>query len=270
MGVSDLGGLLEQVDRNTQSDREAGFLESRPLFEEILARNYHVEALNHLLTKHIVDESDEDIFTSGKFLVLASFGEIQLALIRYTADSPYIFTSPNEYMQVNVSGSSFVHDLYAAPSNWRNSSFDTAVALTRLQSTFVDDDTMVVKALDDVIDLHGFSRRPSIFIRLARAPRGDFEWAFDRRTLNARFYCTIRLAESNMCGILDLLAQHGDERVLGTVARLVDHPLHFVRWKAVQTVARLDREQGVQLARRSLEDRHPHVRLAAQSSLAAL
>lgn len=272
VSLKQLEETLDFIDTRTRDDPENGFIESRPLFEKLVADRLHVVALNNLLAQHAEQKTKDGggVFTSGKFLILASRGDLQLVLGRYSGNPSYIFTSPYEFMQVGASPGRYTVTRYEAPDSWRDTHFDLDARLQRLDSHECDQDSFVFKRIDDVVDFHDFSNLPAIFVRLTRAPRDSFEWAFDRSTLQARSYSTVHLAESNMCGIMDLLSQYGEGDAVPLLAQFVEHPLHFVRWKAVQAVGRLDRGQGLELARRCLEDGHPHVRSAARSTMAAV
>lgn len=127
---------------------------------------------------------------------------------------------------------------------------------------------MFSKAELDVCDLYGFAPSPMVFLRLSSAPTGDFEWAFERTSLRAQAYSTIRLAESNLCGIFELLGDVGDDRTVSLIENFVDHSLHFVRWKAIQAIGRCDRQRGLELASAARRDPHRDVRTAATLTLA--
>lgn len=269
MPNAELSALLDDVSKRVAADPACGLIEARPLFEDMLARGLHIVALNDMLSQ-LDSEDAQDIFTSGKFLVIGLAGDVELTFVRYTRPGPYIFSSPNNYLQASLSGGGFTVDRYRSSHPVGGPDFDPGVSLDLVSSRRADDRTIIVKRLEDIVHFRSFTREPTIFVRLAQLPDGDFEWAFDRASRRAHSFCTIRLAESNLCGLFDLLAETGDERTVETVAHFVEHPLHFVRWKAVQTIGRHDRARGLELARRALDDIHPHVRAAARATLASL
>lgn len=269
MCVEDVRSLLSEVGARVVSDPENGLVESRPLFEEMIRSDLHVSAMNAMLIRHLSDGIREDIFTSGKFLVLESIGEIELSVIRYSGTSPYIFSSPNSYMQSSLNEGSFSCDHYRGPIRLSEAIFDPSIEIDLISSTRIEDSAIIAKGFDDIVDLYDFSSAPTAFVRLAQQPQGDYEWAFARGTLRAHSYCTVRLAESNLCGLFELLAENADERCVPAVSPFCEHPLHFVRWKAIQTIGRHDPIKGLSLTRRALDDPHPHVRAAAEATLAA-
>jgi len=267
--MTDLRRLLEAMNEKVRADPSGGLFEGTDLFAEIAAGRHYISALNRLLADQLDTEADNQIFTSGRFLVLEECGTVELTLIRYPASMSHIYSSPNRFVQIEVSGVSFTCDHYAGPACIGGPLFDPSVVLALSSSERISSGRIVSKDLDDVIDLHDFTRSPAIFLRVAQAPERDFEWAFDRSSLRAHSYSTIRLAESNLCALFDLLGGYGDEDSIDLVAAFATHPLHFVRWKAVQTVGRLDRQHGMVLAHQALADEHPHVRGAARATLEA-
>ena len=267
--MDDLSHLLNAIDRKVEADPAGGLLEAAGWFEEIAAGRHYLSALNKLLADQLDVDADNQIFTSGRFLVLATCGSVELTLIRYPQSMTHIYSSPNRFLQVEVSGVSCTCDRYAGPSCIGGPLFDRRIALEPVSSSRLAGGEIASKDLDEVVDFHSFTRVPPLFLRLAQTPERDFEWAFDRRSLCAQSYSTIRLAESNLCALFDLLGGHGDESSVDLVAAFAAHPLHFVRWKAVQTVGRLDRQRGLSMARGALSDEHLHVREAAQATLTA-
>jgi hypothetical protein len=261
--------LLQAISAKVEADPAGGLMQGIGLFKEIAAGKHYVSALNRLLAAQLDIAADNQIFTSGRFLALEQSGSMELILVRYPESMSHIYSSPNRFLQVEVSGVSCTCDRYAGPSRIGGSLFDSSVELALLSSTRVAGGEVISKDLDEVIDFHNFTRVPALFLRVTQAPERDFEWAFDRSTLRARSYSTIRLAESNLCSLFDLLGAHGDAGIIDLVSEFAEHPLHFVRWKAVQTVARLDCDRGLALARLAVSDEHPHVRRAAQVALDA-
>jgi|GEM_PF-3716401 len=265
--MDSLPQILKAIGEGVESDPAGGLMRGIGLFEKIVAGKLYVSALNKMLADQLDTEADNQIFTSGRFLVLEQSGSVELVLVRYPESTPHIYSSPNRFLQAEVSGVSCTCDVYAGPNDIGGSLFDSSIELAPLSSMLVASGQVISKDLDELVDFHGFSRVPALFLRVAQAPERDFEWAFDRATLRAKSYSTIRLAESNLCSLFDLLGAHGNADIVDLVAEFALHSLHFVRWKAVQTVARLDRPRGLALAHLALSDEHPHVRSAAKAAL---
>jgi HEAT repeat protein len=65
-----------------------------------------------------------------------------------------------------------------------------------------------------------------------------------------------------------VLAELGGAGATPRLVRLTGHPAHFVRWTALQSLARVDGAAARDALRAALDDPHPHVRNAAGRALA--
>jgi hypothetical protein len=170
---------------------------------------------------------------------------------------------------VNPTGEA-VCDTYKVSAEYGGCELDKSSFLTLNSSDVVTPDTLIKSDLIGVVDVHSLKMKPTIFARLARKPQRTYEWAFDRNSLEAISYSTIALAESNLCSLFDLLSQAGDDRSLDLIESFATHPMHFVRWKAVQAIGSRDAARGMIMARGALTDQHPDVREAARATVEGL
>lgn len=258
---------MTKFDDAVQHDVELGLLDSGHLLNEIVQCGLHVTALNNILAPFRGGLSSVDIFTSGKFVILYSIGDVQLSIVRYTSQTSHIYSAPNNFIQAKISRGSAKCDFYCPSHAIRDSVFNENVTLNLESSKIIHDNSLVSKSVDSIIDLHDFSTSPIMFLRIAQKPIGDFEWAFDRLTFRAHSYSTIRLAESNICSLLDLMSAVNSPESTKHIEMFVNHELHFVRWKAIQAIGKCNGARGIELVKRALDDQHPHVRQAAQATL---
>lgn len=89
-----------------------------------------------------------------------------------------------------------------------------------------------------------------------------YQWAFDRRSLKPLFSGATRSEISRIETSLELLellsGSHFDMNVvLPIVERLCEHPLHFVRWKALQTLSAMDKTKAKRILLLMRGDDHP-------------
>ncbi len=66
------------------------------------------------------------------------------------------------------------------------------------------------------------------------------------------------------------MAAMQETRAVPLISSLADHPSHAVRWAVVQALGRLDPQAALQHLRQAVNDPHPHIRNAAQKTLARL
>ena len=266
--MSDIEDILSDLSKTVG---EGGFdpASYEDALNKIHAGGLHNEAMNSLLRDMLKSIDGVDIFTSGTFLELASSSGIGLVLIRYSGLTRYIYSSPVAFSQKVLSQGSCCANTYRllGPDPLEDV-FDPDREITLDRSTKVIRGDLVSKDHRDIIDLTDFEQLPTITLRLTTSPSGNYEWAFDRRTLKAFRYSTLLLTESNLCGIFDLLSEVGDEQTEDFLDRYTSHKYHFVRWKAVQSLAALNPKRALEAVTKLTDDRHPDIREAAQATLA--
>jgi hypothetical protein len=111
--------------------------------------------------------------------------------------------------------------------------------------------------------------RPSILIQLVSATAASLRWLFHPETLEPVRASATSLAASRLQFTCQTLAALGSPTSIAPLKTLTAHPEHYVRWAAIQSLCRISREDGIACLRQALDDDHPHVRNAAEKSLAA-
>jgi hypothetical protein len=111
----------------------------------------------------------------------------------------------------------------------------------------------------------------TLVLRLVRKQLASVVWVYEAASLQAMFSVAADLQASRMRTAITLLQQlsarlGADADTLANLQQLSNHPLHYVRWAAIQTLFALDRPLGTQALEVALHDAHPHVRNAAQRS----
>lgn len=267
--MSEIDDILSELANSLESD---SFDKHR--FESALQvihdRGLHHDIMNSLLRDMLTGIDGVDIFTSGSFFELASEGGVGLVLIRYSGPTKYIYSSPVASSQKFLSRGSFRVDNYRLLEEGPlEDVFDATREIELVETQSLGQGDIVSKHHADIIDFTAFESTPSITLRLTTPPSGNYEWAFDRKTLRALRYSTLLLSESNLCGIFELLSEVGDDQTADYLARFTSHQYHFVRWKAVQSLAALNPARALDAVQQLADDHHPDVRHAARSTLAA-
>src|SRR5579871_2033984 len=230
-----------------REDELAAPAECAKILSCLIAEGVHIRALNAFVASkcsNITFEGDDvrGIETSGRFMVLCESEDVQLSVVRQMNITSHIYSSPNVFVQAKVSPGAIGYSSYVLPPAFREDTVDANLVLRREHGAVIHDETPLIKRYDTVLDVHAIEIAPLVLVRLSFFPRGNYEWAFDRTTLRAVGHMTLRLPETNLCGILDLLAVAGDSRTIDVIEPLAAHELHFLRWRAVQAVGALDKE----------------------------
>jgi hypothetical protein len=107
------------------------------------------------------------------------------------------------------------------------------------------------------------------FLSLCLAPRFPIDWVFDRSTLAPIAQSVAHVDDSQLITCLEVAEWLKSEPLRKVAEDLTDHPAHFVRWKAVQALSRIDPQAALPHIHAAIEDRHPSVRAAAARTLGA-
>jgi len=129
-------------------------------------------------------------------------------------------------------------------------------------------EALIVRGGSEIVSLrHVAGAR---FLSLCAAPRWAIDWVFDRETLRPMAQSVAHVDDSQLITCLEVAAWLKSDMLLESVATLTSHSAHFVRWKAIQSLASLDNETAVRCVHAAATDGHPAIRAAAQRTLASL
>lgn len=268
--ISELAAQVDEILSSNPGDPRA-FRSCEFVFKQVLSEGLHIAALNALLRQNLSSKKEitPDI-SSGQFLVIASSSVSTWAIIRHSGASRWLYMTPNHTMSAKLAGGPLSVSRYLLPDIEDPSVLDKSMALTATDSTEVSPGEVFSKNGDTtVIDVRSETSRPAFTLRLNTIPHGDYEWAFDRSSLMPIRISGVRQFESNITTIFDLLQAARVSSSVEHVLPFVDHRMHFIRWKAIQTIGAIDPIAGLAQVEKATADSHPEVRAAARRTLEA-
>ena len=236
-------------------------------FSNFVDKGIHISLANNILESILNGNHTALPSTNGKYLLLLQDKTVSLATVRYSRTTRDILWSPENFVQQSISKTECTLNEYSSPKPVDEAVFDSSKSLTMRCTRRISNGDYVRKRPEDVIDIGGLKSEPIDFVRLSLPPQGNFEWAFARDTLSASSITTTLYGESNLLGIIDLMAQVGNVRSGDLLVRLLDHPLHFVRWRALRSLVSLRKSNTLSYLEQAARDPHPEVRTAAARSL---
>lgn len=245
---------------------------AEPLFAKAVADKLHLEAMHKLLRRNLEEQFEvtPDI-SSGPFVVLYGSRKTTWAILRHIGHSRQIYLSPTHTISAKVAGGALRLNRYSVADQFDLERFDASVRIQEVDARLMEEGEIHLKdGKSEITDFHAKAGAPAFSLRVNTLPFNDYEWAFDRTTMRAASISGIRQAESNLTTIFDLLAAVGSPRSIEHVGRFVGHPMHFVRWKAAQTLFSINGEAGLYAVRGLENDPHPEIRAAACRTLTAL
>lgn len=159
---------------------------------------------------------------------------------------------------------------YRLPDGLENDVVDRTAKLDFVGSEeFAAGSLMIKRANVDVLDFEGSPDDPVLVTRLELPSRGSLEWVFDRDSLAPIGGTSTDAAESRMISMIRVIGLF-PEAELEPLREATRHPSHSVRWAALQTIGKLDSAAALALLPGLTEDPHPHIRRAAERTLASL
>lgn len=240
------------------------FLECRACFEEVLRAGLHVDQLHRLLERV---RSDQPILTYGPYVVLHLDDHCSWAIVQHPARMPGASLVPNHSLEARIAEAPLAVQRQILAGEAEIGNVGPGAALIQCVPEYPAPGEVIVRnGHREALAIAGSNGRPSLTLRLTSAFFGEYEWGVDARTLTVSQAFSTRERESFVMTIFDLLASAGSPRSLDVLDRFSNHPLHYVRWKAIQAIAEIDGGEGARLVARALDDPDPGVREAARAA----
>ncbi len=209
---------------------------------------------------------------SGSYFPIHESEYFSLFLLRYKkqteAPDALAGTPSNCFMGV-LSNTPLTLNVFEQPDLRDSDVLDRSKRLKSLGSkTLRQGEIFDMHAGRHVVDV--LSDSETLVLMLSSRAADDIVWDYDRRTLAPLQAVSNSLASSRLEFAINYSGVVGNCASLDAVTPFVEHELHYIRWSAVRSVMRLDPQRGVALLKNAANDRHPHVRNAAQRTLQRL
>jgi hypothetical protein len=261
--------LLESLER--ELERGAGIHD--PAIRGLLSRivREHVpQRLNAMLRYQLESPGMEVAGVHLKSFVIHTGGRCSINLSLIESRSRNLHWHPYDAIFCRLNpGTSRVHR-YRLPDQLANEVVDLAARLEFVETLTFAAGSFLFKSADlDVLDFEASPDEPVVIARMHLPSKGPLEWTFDRETLSPIGGTGNDPAESQLISLIRAAAVFPGSD-LESLRRAVGHPSHSVRWAAVQAIGKLDSDAAVELLPGLARDPHPHIRRAAERTLASL
>jgi hypothetical protein len=227
--------------------------------------NYELESFKNN-ARYMPDKSNEQTLT----LVETGQYALELKLVYPGTEPSVIHSFPQHTIFGLVSKGPVSFDLFTQPSPFPNDVFDRTRTLVSAGGTELSARNYV--CLRAGYDLFALKQSQSEQIYLIFKSRNLLRliWWYSAATL-----IPVRAvaADQSSCRLqyaARLLAAMSCRESIPNLLGLLEHPDHFVRWTAIQTIIRLDLEKGISALGIGLSDAHPHVRDATARAMTLL
>ncbi|GAC1622831.1 MAG: hypothetical protein NVS9B10_07210 [Nevskia sp.] len=213
----------------------------------------------------------ENPYASGDWtlhqLVLCRGPGYALSLALINESTRFIHTSPFLAMYSPFGETPLRYERYRLPPTYSNAVFDPTVSLEHAGSgSVLRGEVLHVHPEREVHDFR--IAMPQLVLKFASSPWQMLEWLFDRESLLPRQANDAALSTTQLRVASYLLGRLGHRSSIEPLKQLSDSSVPSVRWAAIQNLGRLDAVEALKKLERATRDPHPHIRHAAQKSLA--
>ncbi len=195
---------------------------------------------------------------------------LDLVTTRTSAEQPstFLYSNTTSLVHVSLDDSACVSiSAYQAPRVERNDTFVAGAKLELIEQRNLDR-YHAIRASADGLTAHDLcSDRPSVLLRLALKRELPFVWGFDREVLAAKFYYPSDVGASRRALAIDFLLATSHPRLAELCSLLRASQWHFLRWRAIQVMAREGFATVDELMHAACDDNHPEIRSAARDTL---
>jgi hypothetical protein len=264
-----LARFCEQAEALVRADDPETFWDVEPFFQELLATDV-VEAFVAYELDAIARRPFHFLIGSSEFhaplVETASYALVVKVLPpEALASAPVV--SLTEHMLLAVWDGPVEVERLALQRPFRNDVFDRSARLVAMPSTTLVPG-MVARFRSPSEAFRLRLERPAVLIQLQSATVASLRWVFSPDTLEPVRAAAARLSSSRLQFTCHTLAALGSPTSIPALKKLTAHPEHYVRWAAIQSICAISRDDGLECLRLASEDDHPHVRRAAEKTLA--
>jgi hypothetical protein len=274
--LPNLRALSELLNREEDAIGRLEGVQDR--FEAVVASGEHVEVLTDAIRELAREPLSLPASIGRGVLVLFRNENFSLYAQRIKfverAERVLTTTPASAFLAVGNDGAHMDIDRYCLPPGTDLSIFDPTARLTkechyelrRGSPSFGYDQGEVID-MSPVGDV--------LLVKLVENRAVPYQWIVDANTLEPQFVSATLPSLTRYETLIDLtLALEGGQidaaDAVSFFRFLLDHPLHFIRWKAVQGLGKLDKDAAAVALEHLCEDPHPHVQNAARKALTRL
>lgn len=258
--------IIGELDRRLIPGAGNAFWAARPIFAE-MDRSF-LNGWAACRVKEIRDQKDFFVFRDRSALtvnVTKSYA-VSLAMIGRPADGLYLY--PQHYMARNVGPVPLIVRFYRADRPIRNDTYDPDVRLQlRDEIELQPGEALERDGYNDILDWRATGSMGFV-LRLHSESIGNYEWAFDRRTLAPKGVTVLDSFSSQVTTAMQMLAAMGTPVDDSFIEMGLTSPYFHVRWETLKMISRVAPERTREAIERLKDDPHPAIRRAIEKTMA--
>lgn len=269
-GARALQDFSAEATRRLRDEGRSGFFALQGAFEHLVFGTDLLEAtVLAELGRVVHDTRHESARWEPNHILIAGDLSWQLRIGTYAHGSDFVYTLPFDLMVAVVGPRGLRVARPRLPAGLVNEVFDPAVQLPTLRyDTVPGGEVFAVDGSRELLDIH--VEQPVVVVKFNTAVRDALQWAFDRDSGRAVQAIAADPLDSELVSTLRALGSMQRGACVEPVRELTRHPRHFVRWAAIQCLARLAPDLALGALHDATDDPHPHVAQAAIQGLSRL
>jgi hypothetical protein len=265
-----LRAFAEQVESRLSDEGPEGIWACRRALEELVLSGF-VRDLFRAELEELVRVPSYMPSGAGDTMTIARSHRFALLLkaSRPEREVPpsQVFSLSEHYLLAVAGPSPFLVDLFAETPGYANDVFDRERPLGAPERrTVLPGEVAEFRAGRDCVRAT-HAEATSFALQLVSRPVRSVQWVYSAESLRAIRAQAADATASRLEFAAHALAELRGEGAAEGLARLCDHPDHFVRWSAIRGLTRVDLRAGLEKVRAAVADPHPHVRNAAARTL---
>jgi HEAT repeats len=271
--VESLRPLLFELESALSTSGPDAIWDCEPLIRAFDQRGGFVDVINTDLQR-LVDQPEE---LPMAVLPLASDDYCKLSLITLGNEAlahraPVLRDFPENGLIYVVGPESLTFEVYEQSGVENYDVFDRAKVLDRVgRKTLLPGQALRIEAGKTIVDFPE-SHPMTVVVSLHGPPLHAISWAYDRVTLLPVHPYSASIAATRIEYALTILGEVGRfsaDASVETAQDLLSHPSYFVRWRACHALNALSPKAAESALLALSQDVHPHIRNAAQRTLAS-
>ncbi|WP_173012744.1 HEAT repeat domain-containing protein [Niveispirillum sp. SYP-B3756] len=220
----------------------------------------------YLLT--MMDGGSRESFVSDGTMLLYFQGGFSVTVTKIQRRPAHIYLHPTHLLGSSIGRNTIRLHRYNVDPIPDNHVFSPEHRVIKTQCVDLErGDVFMRNGHHECLDYEAVDGKPALLFRLISTNVGALEWAFDRDSGRPWNVMAVNPVSSKLCSVMNVLAALGSSTSVEPLDALTNHPDHFVRWKALQTIAEISPETAASIIGRFEDDPHPHVRAAARKTI---
>lgn len=241
-------------------------------FQEVVRNRLYQEPLHRLLKRVSDYHTVPGSMVSSQRCILRKSEYSLWSLSRLEKLKLNLEFAPVATLKAIVGNGTALSRFYKLDDSFVPDEFNANIKCELVQELSICSESMPIFAngTNTFIELSQNSQIPAYVVSVICAPISSLVWEIERESMRPVCCRAMSGIDSGLETVIDFLAALKSPKSESLVARLTEHPRHFVRWKALKASWSINPTTGVYHLSKARNDPHPHIRAAAALALSVI